>query len=76
MGILDEVTPKRNQQDEIARFVASLDKKERAEWDIVLRDLDKYSNRTITLALERRGIKVNENAVYRYRRNLKEAARG
>jgi ABC-type uncharacterized transport system involved in gliding motility auxiliary subunit len=77
MGILDEVTPKRNQAHAIIEFLESLSKAERAEWDLVLLDLDKYANRTITLALERRGINVNENAVYRFRRQLKEnPARG
>jgi hypothetical protein len=73
MGILEELEPKRNSINVIGDYLDSLDKKEREDWENVLLDLEKFSSRSISAALARRNIKVNENAVYRFRTRLMEA---
>lgn len=73
MGITEELEPKKNAINVIADYLDSLDKKEREEWENVLLDLEKFSSRAISAALARRSVKVNENAVYRFRNRLMEA---
>ena len=73
MGILEELEPKKRAINLIAEYFDSLDKKERQEWEGVLTDIEKYTSRSIAAALGRRGVKVNENAVYRFRLRLMEA---
>lgn len=73
MGITEELEPKKNAINVIADYLDSLDKKEREEWENVLLDLEKFSSRAISAALARRNVKVNENAVYRFRNRLMEA---
>jgi hypothetical protein len=67
MGILEELTPRRNSQYEIEQFLAGLEKKERAEWEQVFKEIEKYTDATISAALKRRGVNANTNAVYRFR---------
>lgn len=75
MGILEEIQPRRGMLEELENFLDSLDKKDRAEWDEVLRDSIRYTPAPIVAALKRRGVNVNVNAIYRYR-NKMEAKRG
>ena len=75
MGILEELEPKRSLVKEIENYLDSLDEKERAEWDAVMADTEKYTGGPIVAALRRRGVNVNLNAVYRYRLKM-EAKNG
>ena len=72
MGILEELEPRQSLLQELDAFLASLNEKERREWDIVLSDSIKYSPAPIVAALRRRGVNVNRNAIYRYRNRLEE----
>lgn len=73
MGIMEELEPKRNAIGVIADYLDSLDKKDREEWENVLLDMEKFSSRSIAQAFARRDVKVNENAVYRFRTRFLEA---
>ena len=75
MGILEEITPRASMLAAIEDYLDSLDKKERAEWETVFDNKEKYLPSAIVAALKRRGIVVNINAIHRYRIK-REAARG
>lgn len=72
MGILEELEPRQSLLKELDDFLASLKAEERAEWDLVLGDPAKYPPAPIVAALRRRGIKINRNAIYRFRNRLEE----
>ena len=75
MGILEEIKPRASMLSAIEHYLESLDKKERAEWDTVFADKERYQPSQIVAALKRRGIVVNINAIHRYRVKM-EASRG
>lgn len=75
MGILEELAPRANMIAAIEDYLDSLDKKERAEWETVFDNKEKYLPSAIVAALKRRGVTVNVNAIHRYR-SKKDASNG
>lgn len=71
MGVLDELTPKRNQIVILHEWLEAQPKKDREEWLEALRKPDVYPTAAIFRLMVKRGLEgVEENAVIRYRRKL------
>ena len=71
VGVLDELSARKNQLALIHEWIEARPKKEREEWLEALRRADLYSTSSIFALLTKHGLEgINENGVVRYRRKL------